>query len=104
QERSIGQRPDSYRLVVRAGYRPAALSINGRAPDVVCVHTRVDGQHRPVIQRRCRSRGLVRRKRRCGKQQQSYDDAETEAKAGHDVASNWVWIVLRVSKSSSLAL
>ena len=48
--------------------------------------------------------GLVGREHRCGEQQQTYRDGEIEAKAGHDVASSWVWIVLRVSRLSSLAL
>ncbi len=50
--------------------------------------------------------GLVRRERlrHSGAEQQDQGEGVTEAKDGHDVAYSCVWIVLRVSASSSLDL
>ena len=48
--------------------------------------------------------GLLRRQRRRGRQSQAQGEGATLSNEGHDVASSWVWIVLRISASSSLVL
>ncbi len=51
-ELAVGERPDSHRLVVRTGHRPASVAIGRSAPDWSRVHPRIDHQHRPVIELR----------------------------------------------------